>query len=190
MLRPAALLALALLGGGSARAQWNGYAGNPQHTALSTVASQTLDAIRWSTPVDESNPGSPIYIHYGSPVITSANTIVVPVREADGSFRVDARRAADGTLLWQAETPFLTAPSTGGWVPSFAPTLTPSGRLYYQGVGGTVYRVDNPNDPAAVPVALNFLPNYAANKAAYDASVYISTPITSDAAGDIYFGFE
>src|SRR6059058_2449562 len=96
MLRGSALLALALLAGGGVRAQWSGYAGNPQHTAISTVASQSLGAIRWSTPVDESNPSSPIHIHYGSPLITAGNTVVVPVREADGSFRIDARRGSDG----------------------------------------------------------------------------------------------
>lgn len=190
MLRLATLLALALLAGGEARAQWISYAGNPQHTAISSVAADSLQAIRWSTPVDESNPQGAIYIHYGSPLITAANTVVVPVREAGGSFRIDARSGSDGALLWHAETPFATAPSSGGWVPSFAPTLTPAGQLYFQGAGGTVYRVANPNDPAATPVPINFLPDYSANTAAYNSSVFISTPLTSDASGNIYFGFE
>jgi hypothetical protein len=62
--------------------------------------------------------------------------------------------------------------------------------LYYQGRGGTVYRVDNPNALSVTPLQLSFLPDYAANKAAYDNTVFISTPITSDAAGNIYFGYE
>ena len=33
-------------------AGWQGYAQNPQHTALSTVASQTLASILWQSPVD------------------------------------------------------------------------------------------------------------------------------------------
>lgn len=190
MFRAATLLALALLAAGPARAQWLGYAGNAQHTAISSVAADPLQTIRWSTPVDESNPSGPIYIHYGSPIITAQNTVVVPVREADGSFRIDARSGSTGALLWHAETPFLTAPSNGNWIPSFAPALTPTGQLYFQGAGGTVYRVANPNDPASTPVAINFLPNYAGNETAYNASVFISTPLTSDSSGNIYFGYE
>lgn len=174
----------------AAGAQWLGLGGNPQHTAISSVASQPLEAIRWSTPVDESAPGDPIYVHYGSPLITAANTVVVPVRTASGGYRVDARSATTGAVLWQSTTDFKTAPSDGGWGPSFSPSLTPAGQLYYQGAGGTVWRVDNPNSAAATPVALNFLPDYAAHQAAYNSTVFISTPITSDSAGNVYFGYE
>ncbi len=171
-------------------AQWNGLGGDAQHTSLSPVPSLPLSSVRWSTAVDENNPTEPILIHYGSPMITAANTIVVPVREAGGSFRVDAHSASTGALLWETATDYLTPPSNGNWIPSFSPTLTPSGALYYQGRGGTVYRVDNPNAMSVAPVQLSFLPDYAANKAAYDSTVFISTPITSDSAGNLYFGFE
>lgn len=172
------------------RAQWNGYAGDPQHTAISAVPSLPLTGIRWSTSVDENNPTEPILIHYGSPVITAANTVVVPVRAAGGAYCVDAHSATTGALLWDVMTDYKNAPSSGSWVPSFAPSLTPSGRLYYQGIGGTVYRVDNPNAASVSPVQISFLPDYAANKAAYDSTVFVSTPITSDSAGNIYFGYE
>jgi hypothetical protein len=33
-------------------AEWDGYAGDAQHTALSTVASQPLQSTHWQTPVD------------------------------------------------------------------------------------------------------------------------------------------
>lgn len=183
-------LATAALFTAAARAQWNGYAGDPQHTALSPVAAQPLTAIRWSTPVDETNPSQPIYIHYGSPIVTAANTVLVPVRAAGGAYCVDAHSATTGAVLWETMTDYVAAPSDGGWVPSFSPTLAPSGKLYYQGIGGTVYRVDNPNGTSVAPVQLSFLPDYAANKAAYDSTVFISTPITSDGAGNIYFGYE
>ena len=174
----------------AARAQWNGYAGDPQHTAISSVASLPLNGIRWSTPVDENPPAGTIYIHYGSPVITAANTVVVPVRANGGGYCIDARKGSDGSLLWETMTDYVTNPSTGGWVPSLSPTLTPSGSLYYQGIGGSVWRVADPNSGTVAPVRMSFLADYAANKAAYDSSVFISTPITSDSAGNIYFGYE
>jgi hypothetical protein len=171
-------------------AQWNGHASDPQHTALSSVPTQPLNGIRWTTPVDESAASEPILIHYGSPVITQSNTVVVPVREADGGYRLEARRGSDGSLLWNAPTDFVNAPSDGNWVPSFSPTLVPSGALYFQGVGGTVYRVANPNGAPGPPEQMSFLADYKSHKAAYDSTVFISTPLTSDAAGNIYFGYE
>ena len=194
MFRPTSQFALTLaalaLSDASGLAQWNGHASDPQHTAISAVPTLSLGGIRWSTSVDESNPSEPVLIHYGSPIITAANTIVVPVRQVGGNFRIDAHSASTGALLWGATTDYITPPSNGSWVPSFSPTLTPSGALYYQGRGGTVYRVDNPNALSVAPVQLCFLPDYAANKAAYDSTVFISTPITSDDAGNIYFGYE
>jgi hypothetical protein len=187
---PLAVLAAFAISAPAAFAQWNGHAGDPQHTAISDVSTLPLETIRWSKGVDENNPSEPILIHYGSPIITAANTVVVPVRQAGGSFRVDAHSASTGALLWGALTDYLTPPSNGNWVPSFSPTLTPSGALYYQGRGGTVYRVDNPNALSVAPVQISFLPDYAANKAAYDNTVFISTPITSDDDGNIYFGYE
>src|SRR5262249_17442046 len=40
---------------------WTGFARDAQHSALSTVASQSLDAIRWSTPVDTNKQYSLIF---------------------------------------------------------------------------------------------------------------------------------
>jgi hypothetical protein len=174
----------------SADAQWNGYAGDAQHTALSAVPSLPLNGIRWSASVDHTNPTEPILIHYGSPLVTAANTVLVPVRDTASVYCLEARSATTGGLLWEVMTDYVNAPSSGGWVPSFAPTLTPGGRAYYQGIGGTVYRIDNPNGGSVSPVQISFLPDYAANKAAYDSTVFVSTPITSDSAGNIYFGYE
>src|SRR4029077_4282161 len=62
---------------------WSGFGRDAQHTALSTTASQPLNQILWQMPVDlqpqYSGNGS-LLIHYGSPVITSANTVIVPVK--------------------------------------------------------------------------------------------------------------
>jgi hypothetical protein len=184
------LLAASLLITNTHAGPWNGHGGDPQHSAISSVPSLPLNGIRWMASVDDNLPSEPILIHYGSPIITAANTVVLPVRGPGNSFRLDARNGADGSLLWSTPTNFAPAPSNGSWVPSFSPTLTPSGRLYYQGAGGTVYRVDNPNSPSPSASQISFLPGYAANTSAYNSSVFVSTPLTSDSLGNIYFGYE
>src|SRR5262249_57327345 len=91
---------------------WGCYAGNPQHTALSPVASQSLDQIRWQTPVDL-NPqysGNDLLIHYGSPLITAADTVIVPVKTgAAGGVEVPALSRSAGPAQW--------TPSTGHLLP-------------------------------------------------------------------------
>src|SRR5436305_13140005 len=77
----------------AAAQRWPGYAHDPQHTCLSARPAQAPERLRWSTPVDlaPQYSGADLLIHYGSPVITDVNTILVPVKTAaDGGFRVDA----------------------------------------------------------------------------------------------------
>jgi hypothetical protein len=77
------------------------------------------------------------------------------------------------------------------WTPPFSPALAPTGRLYFPGAGGTVYYRDAPDSPSGPQGQIAFygLANYSANRQAYNASVMINTPLTSDSAGNIYFGF-
>jgi hypothetical protein len=184
------------IGPGSAvRAQgpaWLGHAGDPQHTAVTQVPSLPFGGVRWTARVDDTIVSPPILIHYGSPVITESNTVLVPVRGLNDAYRVEARLGFDGSLLWSAPTDFVTAPSDGNWVPSFSPTLTPEGSFYFQGIGGTVYRVGDPNAASVVPELISFLPDYADPKLRqeYNDTVFISTPLTSDKDGNVYFGYE
>ena len=70
---------------------WRGYGHDPQHTGISSFAAQPLNRIKWSTPVDLVNQGSSgeLLIHYGSPLVTEANTVIVPVRtNSSDVFRV------------------------------------------------------------------------------------------------------
>jgi hypothetical protein len=177
-----------------AAALWEGYGMDAQHTALSTVASQPLNAIRWQTPVDlqPQYNGSDLFIHYGSPAITSANTVVVPVKTGvSGGFEVNAFNGSTGELLWTQTTAYQLPPSAG-WTSSYGPVLTPSGRYYFPGNGGTVDYTDDPDGAGGVAGQFAFfgLANYVANPSAYNNTVFISTPLTSDAAGNIYFGFQ
>src|SRR5205085_10680740 len=103
---------------------WSGYAGNGQHSGISTVAAQPLEAIRWQTPLDlaPQYSGNDLLIHYGSPLITAANTVVLPVKTgATDGFRIEARGGATGTLLWSATTDYILP--SHNWTPSFGPAL-------------------------------------------------------------------
>jgi hypothetical protein len=170
---------------------WMTYARDPQHTALSSQASQPLALVRWSTPVDVSMPSYPILIHYGSPLVTPGNTVIVPVKTTSaGGFVVEARRGQDGGLLWSQSTDYVVPPH--GWMPSYSPTLTPSHRVYFAGAGGTVYfrdNVDSSGPAASGQLAFFGLNNYTANPQSFNTTVFVNTAIVSDSAGTIYFGF-
>ena len=179
----------------SIRFPWSGYGHESQHDAIASVASQPLNRILWHTPVDL-NPqysGSELFIHYGSPLITRSNTVIVPVKTgAAGGFEVEALTGATGATNWVQSTDYILPPH--GWTPSFSPTLTPKNRLYFAGGGGAVYYYDTPDatniSPAIGQIAFFGLTNYTANTNAYLNNVFIDTPITSDRYGNIFFGFQ
>ena len=180
---------------GAARADvvWSSYAGDPRHTALSGVASQPLNTIRWQMPVDLAPQfsGNDLLIHYGSPVITADNTVIVPVKTgANDGFEVRAVNALNGGVKWTQTSDYTLPPHS--WTPSYSPALTSSGRLYMPGAGGTVLYRDNPDTPSGASGRVAFFggANYSANASELNGKVYINTPITSDKAGNIYFGFQ
>jgi hypothetical protein len=82
-----------------------------------------------------------------------------------------------------------------GWLPPFQSAYDPvTNRVYFPGPGGTIEYISNPDNPASAtptPVQEAFYgtSNYTANPSAYDASVFINTPLTVDSAGNVYFGF-
>jgi hypothetical protein len=172
---------------------WSSYGHDAQHSAISANASQPLTRIIWSTPVDE-NPqfsGSALLIHYGSPLITQANTLVLPVKTGlTGGFRFEGRNAATGALIWSTATDYTLPPHD--WIPSCSGCITPRNRLYFPGAGGTLYYRDNPDAAGSTTGQIAFygIANYNADKATYDANVRINTPITVDRYGDIFFGFQ
>jgi hypothetical protein len=93
------------------------FAGNSQHTGLADPASeaaQPLQVIHWSTPIDLAPPSGTIFIHYGSPLVTPANTVVIPIKTGSaGGYRIDARDATDGSLIWSQATDYILPPHTG-----------------------------------------------------------------------------
>ena len=81
------------VGGSAAAVEWAGFAGNAQHTAVATARPQPFKRIRWRAKVDLAPvlERGDLLIHYGSPMITAANTVLVPTRiSAKAGFRVVA----------------------------------------------------------------------------------------------------
>ena len=172
-------------------AQSPSFAANAQHTALYEVAAQPLARVRWSTSVDLSNAGGAA--HYGAPLITPANTVLVPVRTTNG-FQIKAFAGATGQLKYTLATDYLLP--TYNWIPTYQPVLaagTNGARLWYPGLGGTVYwREDVDLDTPGAPRQICFYTNldgYASNASAFNNTVFINTPLTADTNGVIYFGF-
>lgn len=171
---------------------WQGHAGNAQHTAQAPAAAQNLAHIRWKTPIDlrPQLSGNELLIHYGSSIITAANTLILPVKVgATSGFRVEAHDPATGAKLWQMGTDYVLPPHN--WTPMFGPQLTLQNRLYFPGGGGTVFHRDTPDQATGTRGRIAFYGNrnFAANPSAFKSAVDIDTPITSDAVGDIFFGF-
>jgi hypothetical protein len=172
---------------------WLGFGGDAQHAAQAPVATQTLGRIVWQTPVDMAPQYSTrgyLLVHYGSPVITASNTVVLPVkREVKEVYRLEARVGGSGTLLWSFDSDY--AMPTHRWTPSYNVTLTAGNRVYAPGAGGKVYYRDNADASASTTQTAVFYGDntYTASKATLDASVFINTPITADLQGNIYFGF-
>ncbi len=138
--------------------------------------------------------GTTLYIHYGSPLITGQNTLIVPVKTGpNDGFRIEARDPADGAVKWMQASDY-SLPAHG-WTPGCGIALTPKNRLFFPGAGGTVYFRDGPDAATAPPsgagqVAFYGLANYQANPATFNNSVRINTPITADRYGNIFFGFQ
>ncbi len=177
---------------GTAFGQAPTFAGNPQHTSVYNATAQPLNGIRWTTPNDKNNTGA--FAHYGMPIITAANTVLVPMKTATDGFQVNAFDGQTGNAKYTETTDYILP--SHNWIPVYDPCVTSSAngpRLYYPGAGGTVFYVDNadsstPTTPVRIPFYTT-LSNYNANAASYNSTIFIDTPITADANGNIYFGF-
>jgi Calx-beta domain len=167
------------------------FGGDAQHSGISAVASQSVDAIHWQT-FEDANFNTTDG-HYGAPVITAANTVIYPfkISTSNPSFHVVARNGNDGTQLWDVATDWV--PSVHNWYPPYQPVLsTFDNRVYFAGEGGTIYYRTNADSASGTVTQLAFygtLTDYTTNKATYDANVFVDTPLTVDNQGDVYFGY-
>jgi hypothetical protein len=173
--------------------QWSVLGHDPQHTAISRFTANPLNRIEWQTPMDldPQYSGNELFIHYGSPLVTRANTVVIPVKTgAWGGFQVEGHCSTTGSLVWTQPTDYILP--AHDWTPSCGIALSPKNRLYFPGAGGTVYYRDAPDAATSGTGQIAFygMANYLADPATYQANVQINTPITADRYGDIFFGFQ
>ena len=168
---------------------WLTHSHDEQHTALATVGSQNLDSIHWHVPVDLHPPQGEIYIHYGSPLVTAANTVIVPVKTGVNSFRVEAHNGATGKLVWMHTTGYKVPQAAV--TPAIGPTIS-GNNLYIPDAGGTVLVRQNPDQANGALSHLYFFGenNYNQDSKVYNKYIQIDTPLTTDASGNLYFGFK
>src|SRR5262245_20924086 len=173
------------------------FSGNAQHTSIYEPAAQVLNAVLWSTSVDLNQ--SFRNAHYGSPVVTASNVILVPVKTATDGFRVDAFDAPTGIPLYPPLTTDYVLPAHN-WYPTYNPALATHvdntgqriTRLYYPGSGGTLFFIDQPDRAShGAPIRRAFygLDAFQANPGGFAATVFVNTPITADRQGNVFFGF-
>ena len=170
-----------------AAVEWAGFAGNAQHTAAARKRPQPFRRIRWRAKVDLAPDlqFGELLIHYGSPMITAANTVLVPTRVSkQAGFRVVAYSGKGGARRWSLNTDYRPPAFTGGfgaWTPPLPAVLTPSTALAVAGGGGTVLVRKHANMRAGAVRRLVFYgaAQWRAHRSAYDKAVQITTPLTA-----------
>jgi hypothetical protein len=180
-------------GGNLLAAGWKSYGGNPQHSAVSGDRVSPLRKVLWSAPIDlnpQYSGGGSLLIHYGSPLISPLDTVVLTVKTgANSGFRVEGRNLKTGKVIWTEETDYVMPPHN--WTPSVGSAIVGMMGLATPAAGGTILLRGMVDEPRSYVSRVAFYGEnlYRANKAEFDANVRICTPITVDEAGNIYFGF-
>ena len=182
---------LLLAGATASRAQSPSFAGDAQHSAIYPAPAQAISSIHWVTNTDLYSAGDSA--HYGAPLVTVANTLILPLRTNATRFMLNAFAAATGQRKYSLATDYVPPPYN--WLPVYQPVLAtnnPGTRLYYPGAGGTVYYVDNPDsDTPGTPVQLcpyTSLAAYRANSSVLNNNVYVNTGLAADTKGAVFFG--
>src|SRR5215510_11345884 len=124
--------------------EWAGFAGNARHTAVARKRPQPFRRVRWRAKVDLAPAVvfGALLIHYGSPMITAANTVLVPTRiSTKAGFHIVAYSGTSGARRWSLRTDYRPPAFTGGRrgaaTPPLPAVLTPATALEVAGAGGT-----------------------------------------------------
>ena len=194
---PAAGTSLAGTSAAGTAVPWAGFAGNAQHTAVTSTPAQPLTRIRWRAKVDLAPHVvfGELPIHYGSPMITAANTVLVPTRiSAKAGFRVVAYSGTTGKQRWSLATGYRPQPVSRNpfvFTPPLPAVLSSGNVLAVAGAGGTVLMRRQANSASGTVQRRVFYgaAQWKAHQAAFDKAVRITTPLTAGPDGSVYFGF-
>ena len=198
-----AVVALAAGGAGWAHARgtvarpaWTGFAADAQHTGVAAASPQPLDSVHWQVRVDHHPQyagGEGPFSHYGSPMITSTNTVVVPTRiGARKGFELRAYDGVNGHRTWRLPTHYtLPLGASAQFPPPLPATLVDDRHVAVAAAGGTLLIRSGVGHATGrvTRVAFYGLRHWRAHRAAYRSAVQISTPLTTGPDGSLYFGF-
>jgi hypothetical protein len=106
-------------------AQSSTFAGNPQHTAIYPVRAQHMNRVLWSARVDVTQNSSSS--HYGAPLITASNTVIVPTVTTNFGYNIKAYEGGTGRLKYTLTNDYrlLGSASVSGWRPIRFPRPSP-----------------------------------------------------------------
>jgi hypothetical protein len=137
----------------------------------------------------------PLFTHYGSISVTAGNTVLVPVTTSSGTYEVEAFSGATGSQIYTLSSCVASGcytPPGLSWTPPYGPALSLGTRLYYPGPGGTIFYRTSPDSATGAVGQIAFYGDtlYNNNQATFNDTVQISTPLTADRSGNIFFGFQ
>ncbi len=185
-------------------APWATVGQNAQHTGISPFRGGPLTNAPFEVTSDSPDTLPDTGDKFGTPLFTKFDTVVVPLFDnATQKFEVRAYSRSSGVEVWTFVSDYVAPPSvdTSSFRQRsavFQPALTPDGKLYIPGAGGAVWLMATPDrfgsglDRARTARRVVF---YGKDKfhdkpGRYRQTVYINTPLTADANGNVYFGVE
>lgn len=194
-MRPGLLLLCFLLSHPAPAQSWSQWGAGPAHNGSLPLIAQPLDMLQASTIVDPFVPqeraeaGGSLLVHYQTPLSDGEEVFMVVKGGTYTGFRnwetqtwsVRKFQWQGGQLVaqWTAASDWDPVPSGGArFEPVFHSALA-NGFVYMPGAGGSLLEVDRQS--GAITRRLG---TFGSN---LDSGLYVTSPITADAAGNLYY---
>ena len=166
-------------------AQWPSASFDAQHTNVSPVAAQCMNKEDFSILLDLTS--STLEQHFGSPLVTSNNTVIVAIRTRSSGYHLLRGVNSTGNTVWEVETGYVLPP-IASWTPLYQPVLVgPPGsqlqRVYFAGPGGVLMWRNNLDEAIALDSGLIA---YSPELSLFNNSVFINSGISTNGKA-VYF---